>query len=82
MVLSTNGAFNVIGALGEVILATAMIPQICLAHKLNSTEYISYAWQVSQRDVIRRLRQEPLCNCNTSRCSKPSATASRATPSP
>lgn len=51
-----DGAFNVVGALGEVILATAMIPQIYLAHKLNSTEYISYRWQVSDIRLEKQTR--------------------------
>lgn len=62
MSLSMDGAFNVVGALGEVILATAMIPQIYLAHKLNSTEYISYRWQVSEIRLLIETETRELCS--------------------
>ncbi|CAN0428690.1 unnamed protein product [Ectocarpus sp. 12 AP-2014] len=37
--------FNIIGFVGGVVLATALLPQIYLAHSRKSTADISYLWQ-------------------------------------
>lgn len=39
--------YNVLGFVGGVVLAAALLPQIYLAHKRESTADISYMWQVS-----------------------------------
>lgn len=39
--------FNVLGFVGGVVLASALLPQIYLAHTRKSTADISYMWQAS-----------------------------------
>lgn len=39
--------YNVLGFVGGVVLAAALLPQIYLAHKRESTADISYMWQAS-----------------------------------
>lgn len=43
--------FNVLGFVGGVVLASALLPQIYLAHKRKSTADISYMWQASSTYV-------------------------------
>ena len=44
--------FNVLGFVGGVVLAAALLPQIYLAHKRKSTADISYMWQASPTAVF------------------------------
>ena len=41
--------FNILGFVGGVVLAGALLPQIYLAHKRGSCQDISYGWQVCRQ---------------------------------
>jgi len=43
--------YNILGFVGGVVLAGALLPQIYLAHKRGSCKDISYGWQVCHARV-------------------------------